>query len=258
MKSVIDRMAKKPLKKLDSAQLTLLLQRMVFSQPENFEFTKVQDAIELAAYLHEGQTRANRANLPRTPYIEHPLRNAIRVLRWGVKDENTLNAAILHDVVEDSAKKIYELVHARKPEKTVSEEELREVAIQFISDSFGAEVARIVLAVSNDILPKDIERVLRYANYLSHVRDAIRNDPAVFIVKLSDFVDNACGLYHNDFGANREKIVGMATKYLPVVDVFENELPHVKDGLMVDDEVIAQMYKHLSDARTRLIAIIEA
>lgn len=256
MKAATDRIAKKPLKKLDSAQLTLLLQRMVLDQPENFDFSAVQDAIELAAHLHDGQTRANRANLPRTPYIEHPLRNAVRILRWGVKDQDIVIASILHDTVEDCAKKIYEIVHGVKAPKDISEEELREVSITFIAEIFSAEVARIVLAVSNDILPLGTTREARYGIYLNHVRDVIRGDIAVFIVKLSDFVDNAVGLYHNDFGANREKIVGMATKYLPVVPVFETELHVLKSEIDLEESVIIQMFQHLTDARARLTAII--
>lgn len=258
MKSVTDRIAKKQLKKLDSSQLTILLQRMVLDQPENFDFSAVQDAIELAAHLHDGQTRANRANLPRTPYIEHPLRNAVRILRWGVKDQDIVIASILHDTVEDCDKRIYEIVHGTKPPKDTTEEELREVAVAFIEKVFGKEVARIVLAVSNGFLPLGTTREGRYAIYLNHVREAIRDDIAVFIVKLSDFVDNAVGLYHNDFGANREKIVGMATKYLPVVPVFETELNLLKSEMKVEEIVIQQMFQHLSDARVRLTAIIEA
>lgn len=258
MKSVTDRMAKKPLKNLDSAQLTLLLQHMVIEQPEHFVFSRVQDAIELAAHLHDGQTRANRSNLPRTPYIEHPLRNAIRILRWGITDEDTVIAAVLHDVVEDCPRRIYEIVHGHKPVKDTPEQELREISLTFIADVFGTEVARIVLAVSNDILPSGLDRALKYANYLTHVRNAIANDPAVFFVKLSDFVDNAVGLYHNNFGSNRDKIVGMATKYLPVVSVFEAELHNMKLILPLEEVVVAQMFQHLSDARNRLTTIIEA
>lgn len=257
MKAITDRIAKKPLKKLDSAQLTILLQRMVLDKPKNFDFSEVQNAIELASHLHDGQTRANRGNLPRTPYIEHPLRNAIRLLRWGVKEQDTVIAAVLHDVVEDAPKKIYEIVYGVKAPKDITEEELRDIAVKFIADTFGAEVARIVLAVSNGILPKGVTREARYGIYLNHVRDAITDDIAVFLVKLSDFVDNAAGLYHNDFGANREKIVGMATKYLPVVPAFETELHKIKHTIDLEEEVVTQMFKHLSDTRVRLTAIIE-
>src|SRR5689334_18399095 len=66
----------------------------------------VHKAIYLASYVHQGQTRSNRGPLPRDTYITHPLRNTLRLMRYGVEDADVLVASILHDTVEDHAERI--------------------------------------------------------------------------------------------------------------------------------------------------------
>lgn len=59
----------------------------------------VRRAFFLARSAHRGQTRAQG-----TPYVTHPVRVA-RILRreYGIRDPEVLAAALLHDVVEDTA-----------------------------------------------------------------------------------------------------------------------------------------------------------
>jgi len=54
----------------------------------------LQTAIDLAYKLHAGQYRKGL----RLPYIVHPCDVFRQLLRWGVKEETTLAAALLHDV----------------------------------------------------------------------------------------------------------------------------------------------------------------
>jgi (p)ppGpp synthase/HD superfamily hydrolase len=62
----------------------------------------------MASFLHRKQTRFVRGDLPRVPYIEHPLRVALRLVRWGVPDAELIAAALLHDVVEDCSTELLE------------------------------------------------------------------------------------------------------------------------------------------------------
>lgn len=55
-------------------------------------------AMSLADILHKGQTRKG---MP-FPFIIHPVDVVRRLMLWGVEDDVTLSAAILHDVREDS------------------------------------------------------------------------------------------------------------------------------------------------------------
>lgn len=257
MKNMVWMLRDKPLKDLDSAQLTLLLLGMVEDKKDQLRSVEdIQFATTLAAHLHSGQTRSNRANFPRTPYIEHPLRNTIRVMRWGCYSQAIITACILHDVVEDSAEGIYTLIHHTEPPAGMSEDDLRDVAIQFIEDRFGTMVASIVLDVSNGILPKETTRAERHVIYREHVAEVIHDNPAVFLVKLSDFVDNAVGLYHNNIEINRKRVSVLAGKYLPLIEVFRKELYNLRDKLEISGEAFAQIEEHLNDAENRLTMLV--
>jgi (p)ppGpp synthase/HD superfamily hydrolase len=63
----------------------------------------IQNAIRIAKEAHRGQTR--KYGHAHTPYIQHPMRVAARVALWNTNAEETIAAAVLHDVIEDSAMK---------------------------------------------------------------------------------------------------------------------------------------------------------
>ena len=58
-------------------------------------------ALAIARKMHCGQTRKDG-----TPYISHPLKVCSTLINYGVKDDVTLAAALLHDVVEDCKDKL--------------------------------------------------------------------------------------------------------------------------------------------------------
>ena len=64
-----------------------------------FNVKNLEGAISLATTLHENQSRGARGTLKRTPYIEHPLRNAIRLIRLGNTEQDVIIANVLHDMV---------------------------------------------------------------------------------------------------------------------------------------------------------------
>ena len=67
------------------------------------DLSKVQKAYELAAKAHEGQMRQSGE-----PYIIHPLNVAI-ILAQLELDLETIEAGLLHDVVEDTNVTIEEI-----------------------------------------------------------------------------------------------------------------------------------------------------
>src|SRR5437868_2996902 len=83
------------------------------------QVAEVRRAYEFGRKLHEGQSRTSGE-----PYIYHPLAVA-RILAEMRLDHTTLIAAILHDIIEDTA---------------VSKEDLEK--------QFGADVAQLVDGVS--------------------------------------------------------------------------------------------------------------
>ena len=58
----------------------------------------IERALRTAHAAHEGQLRKGSES---TPYVVHPVHAALMLARLGA-DEETIQAAILHDVVEDS------------------------------------------------------------------------------------------------------------------------------------------------------------
>jgi guanosine-3',5'-bis(diphosphate) 3'-pyrophosphohydrolase len=82
----------------------------------------VRDAFELAARAHSGQTRKDGSS----PYIGHPLAVA-RMLHEAGLDEDTVAAALLHDVVEHS-----------------------EMSVDEVVERFGVSVGDLVAALTDD------------------------------------------------------------------------------------------------------------
>ena len=89
----------------------------------------LREAYELAAEAHRGQTRKDGSS----PYIGHPLAVA-RLLHDAGLDEDTLTAALLHDVVEDS-----------------------ELTVREVGERFGVSVGELVAALTDDQAIPDYE-----------------------------------------------------------------------------------------------------
>lgn len=249
----ISKMNRLALKELDSAALVLVLQREIMSNPESFNASNVFEAVNMATYLHRNSTpRMQRANLPRTPYIEHPLRNTIRLLRAGCWSEKVIIATILHDVLEDCADEILIEFLGYTDISNFSEEEKRKLALDFLISEFGSEVGRLILAVSNGILPAGISVTEKNTVYVAHIAEEIK-DPDVYCIKYADIVDNATGLYHNvSKGSDNSGIIRRATKYLLVIDVFEMVFESVKDRLPINEDAKEDILATLMLTRVRL------
>jgi len=79
---------------------------------------KLQEAYEFAVKCHKGQVRKS-SNIP---YITHPIQ-VVHILSHvvGIKDEDVLITAVLHDVVEDCG-----------------------ISVEEIEEKFGSRVAKNV------------------------------------------------------------------------------------------------------------------
>ncbi len=115
-------------------------------------------SISFAARAHRHQLRKDGA----TPYVAHPVRVAFTLLRiFGIDDEQTLAAAVLHDTIEDTTTDFDDL-----------------------AAEFGPEVARFVAALTKDSrLPED-EREKVYFDVLD------RSPWQVRAIKMADAHDN--------------------------------------------------------------------
>jgi len=92
---------------------------------------RVNHALAFAAKHHDRQVRKGT----RLPYLTHPANVAIILTRYG-RDEDTVIAGILHDVIEDCVRENY----------------TRVMLEQRIGDKFGSAVLDAVLAVTHRTL----------------------------------------------------------------------------------------------------------
>lgn len=196
-----------PLKKMDPALLWFELDRDTHRlMPEACEM--VTSAATLASFLHRNQTRSVRGDLPRVPYIEHPLRVALRLIRWGVRDGEVIAAALLHDVLEDCHVELLEVFgdEAVYPGET---------APTLLGRLYGDRVACLVEEVTN---PAD------GTSYGSHVEELATHPDESVLIKASDLKDNAGSIRHQIGYGEDARMLRRVRKYLPV-------LQHVVIGL---------------------------
>ena len=140
--------------------------------------TPILRAATFAAHKHRHQRRKDQAG---TPYINHPLRVATLIAEVGkVTDESVLQAALLHDTVEDTDTTVFELELA-----------------------FGAKVAGIVMEVTDD---KSLPKVERKRLQIEHAAHASYEAK---LVKLADKLDNLTDQRTNPpSGWSRERVLG--------------------------------------------------
>jgi len=115
---------------------------------------RINHALAFAAKHHDRQVRKGT----RLPYLTHPANVAIVLTRYG-RDEDTIIAGILHDVIEDCVRENY----------------TRDMLGQRIGDKFGMNVLDTVLAVTQrsiDDSGTDLSSEERRDDYLERLEQA--------------------------------------------------------------------------------------
>lgn len=153
-------------------------------------FAKVQEAASFAARAHRHQVRKDG----RTPYTAHPFRVCLVVRHvFGHDDPRMLQAALLHDTIEDT---------------TTDYDDLAE--------RFGVEVASWVSALTKDKSLPDPEREAKYVARLSAAPWQVR------VCKLADLYDNlsdSVALSHQD----QVRSLARSEQYLTVLQATDDE-----------------------------------
>jgi hypothetical protein len=189
---------------------------------------RVVAALALMSRLHERDRRQ------REPYSCHPLRVTIRILsHYQVTDPDLACAALLHDTVEDHA-------------GDIAPGGSRQDALAVLAGQFGARTADLVAAVTSP--PWDPGRD-KHEQYREHVAASLEGSLWARVVKVSDFTDNAVGLFHTT-GASLPR---RAAKYRPLVPVLR-ELVLRPDTPLAGD-VKDMIAGQLDKAGVRLAAI---
>jgi guanosine-3',5'-bis(diphosphate) 3'-pyrophosphohydrolase len=162
-------------------------------------------ALHFSAEKHRHQ---RRKDLARSPYINHPI-EVMRLL-WdvgGVREINVLQAALLHDTIEDTQ---------------TSPDEIR--------DMFGEQVLSLVLEVTDD---KSLDKAERKRLQIEH---APHNSHGAQLVKLAD---KCCNLHDlvgsppHDWSRGRRReylqwteqvVAGLRGTNPPLEEYYEKEL----------------------------------
>ncbi|MFT3950736.1 MAG: bifunctional (p)ppGpp synthetase/guanosine-3',5'-bis(diphosphate) 3'-pyrophosphohydrolase [Oscillospiraceae bacterium] len=142
----------------------------ILNDDKQYDLSKIVSAYELAAQYHISQKRDSGE-----PYISHPLAVAYILLELGM-DTDTICAALLHDVVEDT-----------------------ECTVQELQKKFGVDVAMLVNGVTKlgkiPIFTKEEQK----AENIRKILLAMSEDIRVIIIKLADRLHNMRTLhYRND------------------------------------------------------------
>jgi len=126
------------------------------------------DLLRAALFAAERHSTQRRKDEAASPYINHPLAVAEVMARHGVSDPVALQAALLHDTIEDT-------------EATAAD----------LEREFGPEVVGVVLEVSDDkSLPKEERKRLQ-------VEHAPKLSERAKLVKLGDKICNVVDVASN-------------------------------------------------------------
>ena len=152
---------------LTAKELSILsdFEEWLASHEFGFDKSKVMAAATFAANAHHGQIRRYTGD----PYIIHPVEVAMAVAIAG-GDESMVMAALLHDVVEDTA-----------------------VTLIDVSENFGEDVSSLV----DGLTDKDYvgSRAVRKKQ---HAHDLSMTGPRVQTIKLADTENNAISIIRHD------------------------------------------------------------
>ena len=154
---------------------------------KQYDLSKIISAYELASKCHEGQKRDSGE-----PYITHPVAVAFILLELGM-DTDTICAALLHDVVEDTS-----------------------YSLEDIKKQFGQDVAMLVDGVTKLGKIPLFTREEQQAENVRKILLAMSQDIRVIIIKLCDRLHNMRTLHHRCEEKRRATALETMYIYAPI------------------------------------------
>ncbi len=166
----------------------------------------LKKALKIANKAHKGQFRKHSG----LPYILHPLEVAKQLTIWGVKHEDILSAAILHDVLEDC---------------DVNDRD--RYYIKIVKSGFGLTVADIVNDLTFD------KELWTKRGYLESFKDKTETHVGSLVVKMAD---RYCNI--KDFELSGDPYVTKYTmKALPLWEAFRERNGEIRSCHYFGDKV---------------------
>ncbi|XP_054711916.1 guanosine-3',5'-bis(diphosphate) 3'-pyrophosphohydrolase MESH1-like [Uloborus diversus] len=138
-----------------------------FRADEN-ELAAVIKAANFAAIKHKNQ---KRKDIEETPYINHPIGVAnILSMEGGVYDATVLQAALLHDTVEDTETTFEEI-------EELFGKRVREIVSEVTDDKSQPKAVRKALQVTHAPTRSHEAKLVKLADKLYNLRDLNRSTP---------------------------------------------------------------------------------
>ena len=159
----------------------------ILKDDRQYDISKLIAAYEYAAQCHEGQVRSSGEK-----YIVHPVTVAYILLELGM-DTDTLCAALLHDVVEDTA---------------ATQEDVQK--------RFGHDVAMLVDGVTKLAKVPAFTREQQQAENVMKILLAMSQDIRVMIIKLADRLHNMRTLQYRPVHKQQATAFETMNVYAPI------------------------------------------
>ena len=152
-----------------------------------YDTAVIEEAYMLAKEAHKGQKRESGDE-----YITHPAEAALILIELGM-DEETITAALLHDVVEDTA-----------------------VTLEELKRKFGQSVADLVDGVTKLTKLNFTTKEEQQAENIRKMLLAMAKDIRVIIIKLADRLHNMRTMSAKSEAKRREKALETMEVYAPL------------------------------------------
>lgn len=179
------------------------------------ELTQTLLALSVARNLHNGQYRKDG-----TPYIVHPLKVCSTLISYGIADDTTLAAALLHDVLEDCGERI-----PGGSEELENAYHIRPDVLHLIA----------LLTKRSGLDDQQLEE------YFTR----IRSDPKAALIKLSDRLHNSSTLYTFTFPRMRKYIRETSLFILPMASYCKQYYPQYTNPFSILKNCIESMNRSM-------------
>jgi hypothetical protein len=188
------------------------------------------------------------------PYVNHPLRVALRVIRFGHNNPNKVVATLFHDVLEDAAMKLAAKMYPTEMIYGGSLEAARHALCYYFNDEILYLVNCLTKPNLSDVLSRHDKNRFNLET-LSEIFGLLDLDPPETrpaIIKLADFYDNSSDLesdiYPLDF---KLRVCG---KYSPIFPLFIN-IVRMRRVIIDDHEKVLADLVRSEDYGKKLLSI---
>ncbi|MBE6852363.1 MAG: bifunctional (p)ppGpp synthetase/guanosine-3',5'-bis(diphosphate) 3'-pyrophosphohydrolase [Ruminococcus sp.] len=170
----------------ESCTINMLIQK-ILDEDKQYDMSKIISAYEFADAAHEGQKRSSGE-----PYIVHPVSVSFILLELGM-DTDTICAAMLHDVVEDT-----------------------DATLEDIQKKFGQDVAMLVDGVTKLSKAPIFNQDEQLAENVRKILLAMSQDIRVMLIKLCDRLHNMRTLGFRPGAKQRKAALETMNIYAPI------------------------------------------